>query len=258
MDLQIVMPMGGLGQRFSTVGVLLPKPLILVDGRPMFRKALDSFERFSGTKRVIAIVRADADNDFGIGDCVVEASPGAVVIRIQGNTRGAVETVLAGRDSLDPAAPLVVLDCDIAFKSAGYFEAMSRSIAGCSDAVLLSFDSIDPRYSYAQTDGSARVIATAEKIPISKNALMGSYFFARAGDFLDAADRLVAQQISKDLPEYYVSLILNIMLSDGKRVELSKGEFYCFGTPDELENYLLTGLPIGQEGIGQRSDAGLL
>ena len=46
--LQVLMPMGGLGQRFRDVGVFTPKPLIEVGGIPMFKRALRSLAARAG------------------------------------------------------------------------------------------------------------------------------------------------------------------------------------------------------------------
>jgi NDP-sugar pyrophosphorylase family protein len=243
--LQIVMPMGGLGQRFRAVGVTVPKPLIEVDGEPMFRKALHSFSASPWKMKLISVIRVEDDNEFGIGAEIEKAWEGAEIIRMSGSTRGAVETALKAEPVLNRDQPLVILDCDIAFKSNEYFQMIENAMAVGSEGVLLSFASRDPRYSYAKADGSGRVSMTAEKNPISSNALMGAYFFSRAATFFDAAHVLIAQQLSTAMPEFYVSLIFNILIAEGKRIDLATGDFYCFGTPEELADYERTGAPVG-------------
>lgn len=240
------MPMGGLGQRFRAVGVDTPKPLIEVDGQPMFRRALDSFRDAPFDTRFITIIRDEDDRRHRIGAAVLATLPDARIIRITENTRGAVETVLQARQALDPRQPLVVLDCDIAFESDTYFNTIRDAARGSADGVLLSFPSDDPRYSFARVGITGEVMETAEKKAISNHALMGSYFFTRAGDFLRAADELMAENISAAMPEFYVSLIFNIMLAQGKRIELAVGTFYCFGTPEELAAYQRTGEPTAR------------
>lgn len=246
--LQIVMPMGGLGQRFRDAGIDTPKPLIEVDGVPMFRKALDSFKQYPGGTQLIVVIREDDDDAFGLADAIRAASAEARIVRIDSNTRGAVETALRAESVLDPELPMVILDCDIAFESARYFESITAAAEAGSavDGVLLSFPSREARYSYAETDETNRVIRTAEKDPISANALMGSYFFSRADTFINAGHALVARQVSATMPEFYVSLVFNILIAEGKRIELSTGTFYCFGTPGELADYVRTGEPIAR------------
>ena len=41
MSFKLIMPMAGNGSRFSEQGYTVPKPLIEVDGKPMFVQAID-------------------------------------------------------------------------------------------------------------------------------------------------------------------------------------------------------------------------
>ncbi|AAT88260.1 hypothetical protein ATY41_12005 [Leifsonia xyli subsp. xyli] len=241
--LQIVLPMAELGQRFRATSETQPKPLIEVDGGPMFRKALDSLTAAGIRGDVTAIIRAELQRDHGLGTALRAASPDLRVVELAAPTGGAAETVLAA--PLDPERPLLIMDCDIAFESPGYASELARATAGGADGVLLSFPSSDPRYSFAATDDNGRVVRTAEKVAISRNALMGVYFFRRAGEFQECAREVVEAAQAGDVTESYLSLVYNRMLSRGSTVRLARGTFYCFGTPEELASYRETGLPVG-------------
>lgn len=237
--LQILMPMGGLGQRFRDAGIDTPKPLIDVNGTPMFKKALASYDSYPGEKRHIFVVRKDTDDEYKLADQIKEILPDAQIKILDHNTRGAVETCMVAEEFIDPDLPLVIMDCDIAFDASNYFQLIKEAIdQDHYDGLLLSFDSDLPRYSYAETDEKNVVIRTAEKVVISNNALMGAYFFTHASSFLDAAHQLLSSEISETMKEYYVSLIYNILIDDQKQIGLAKGIFYCFGTPEELQAYL--------------------
>ena len=243
--LQVLVPMGGLGTRFKAVGETTPKPLIEVDGVPMFQRALESRAPWPGERSVTVVVRADDDGEHGLARRVLEAEPAASVVLLHHDTRGAVETCLQARDRLDPAQPLVIMDCDIAFTSPDWFRTLEQAVAGGDpDALLLSFRSNEPRYSFAEVDEAGLVRRTAEKQAISSDALMGVYTFTAARTFLDAADRLMTRQVGSAMPEYYVSLVFNELVSSGRRVGLVRGDFYSFGTPEELAAYRATGRPV--------------
>lgn len=240
--LQIVLPMAGLGQRFRAAGELLPKPLIDVDGEPMFRKALASLADAGITGEVTAVIRAELERDHGLATALKAALPGLTVVELPAPTGGAAETVLAA--PLDPDRPLLVMDCDIAFESDDYAARIADAASGAADGVLLSFRSSDPRYSFAETDRGGRVIRTAEKVAISENALMGVYFFRRAGDFVRSAEEVVDAARRSETPESYLSLVYNRLLDRGASIVLATGVFYCFGTPEELAAYRATHLPV--------------
>ncbi len=243
--LQVLMPMGGLGTRFRKVGVTTPKPLIEVDGVPMFQRALGSFAPWSGEKTVTVVIREDDDRVHGLAHRVLAAEPSASIVMLDHDTRGAVETCLEARDRLDPEQPLVIMDCDIAFDSHEYFRVLAEAVGTKDvDGLLLSFRSTEPRYSFAEVGSDGLVLRTAEKRAISTDALMGVYSFTSARVFLDAADRLMDKQIDSVMPEYYVSLIFNELIASGSRVGLVRGAFYCFGTPEELAAYEQTGAPV--------------
>lgn len=233
--LQVLMPMGGLGERFRMAKVATPKPLIEVAGVPMFQRALGSFESLEATIKLVVVVRKADQDDFNLAGRIRQVRPGASVVILDHNTRGPVETCLAAEASVDPDLPLVILDCDLSFRSPGYLTAMVRAADGGQvDGLLLSFTSLDPRYSFAQVDGTGLVVRTAEKQPISSHALAGAYFFTAAGSFFDAARALVQDRLSAQMPEYYVSLIYNRLIASGGRIKLIEGEVFSFGTPEEL------------------------
>jgi NDP-sugar pyrophosphorylase family protein len=243
--LQVLMPMGGLGTRFRKVGVTTPKPLIEVRGVPMFQRALRSFDPWTGDKTVTVVVRTDDDREHGLAQRVLAVEPAATIVPLDHDTRGAVETCLEARDRLDPEQPLAIMDCDIAFDSPGYFSALQAAVDQRDvDGLLMSFRSTAPRYSFAEVGPDGLVVRTAETQAISADALMGVYSFPRAGVFLEAADRLMTGQIGAAMPEYYLSLVFNELIAAGRRVGLVRGDFYCFGTPEELAAYQATGKPV--------------
>lgn len=246
MVIQVVMPIGGKGTRFSKVGIYTPKPLIEVLGKPMFLRAIESVTAITPDVRFVFVIRHDQDHDYDLAEKIKKYLPESQIVVIDKESPGASTTVLAASELLDPELPLLVLDCDIAFESDNYAEKIQRAIEGEAAGVLLSFSSNDPRYSFAEIDSEGFVIQTAEKQRISSNALMGSYFFTKTSDFLAAAESLNRQALTATMPEYYMSLTFNYMLASGKKVLLAVGEFYCFGTPEELDHFLRTGKPISE------------
>lgn len=238
------MPIGGIGSRFSKAGISTPKPLIDVLGKPMFLRAIESVEALGFESTYIFVIRPDQDAEYALGETIRRFLPGSKIVVLTEESPGASSTVLAAKSLLNPLLPLLVLDCDIAFESENYKKKISEAMSGTASGVLLSFQSSDPRYSFAKTDDDGFVTETAEKTAISNQALMGSYFFTKAEDFIDAAEELNSLALSKTMPEYYMSLTFNYLLETGKKVTLAQGLFYCFGTPEELEQFLATGLPI--------------
>ncbi len=237
-ELQVLMPMAGLGTRFRKAGIVLPKPLIPVDGEPMFLRALKSFDGFNGTTTYTFIVRSDTERDFHISDEITERFPGAELVTIDGPTRGPAETALLAEHVIDPDLSIVVIDCDLAFESREFLDSMTEaSRVGDPDALLLSFRSSNARYSYAKIDSSNRVLMTAEKRVISENALIGAYFFSKASSMFVAIRSLLAKPLDESCPEYYMSMVCNELIELGGVARMVRGKFDSFGTPEELIRY---------------------
>ena len=231
------MPMAGLGSRFANAGYNTPKPLIPVDGVPMFRKALTSVADIDAEKSFHFVIRQEHVAAQQLDRLIHEALPEANITVLPTMTRGAAETALAAQDSLQVNAGLIVMDCDLWFRSAGYNRMVQDSLMDKNDISggLLTFTSDNPRYSYAKFGTDGIVSETAEKRVISNHAITGAYYFARASDFIMAAQQLLTQQLSEASPEYYLSLLYNVLIQQGKKIQATTvDEFASFGTPEEL------------------------
>jgi dTDP-glucose pyrophosphorylase len=239
-QLQILLPMGGLGQRFRDEGYVTPKPLIEVEGRRMFLRALSSFDVVNQSKSIMFVVRQDAEDEYGLATSIRDIMPDAKLAMLESNTQGATETALVARDLIDPDNPLIIMDCDFEFTSKEYFSYVEEILQGASyDGVLLSFKSENPRYSYAKVAPDGFVTETAEKVVISNNALWGAYCFASGRLFLEYANRLIEKGLSEQRKEFYVSYVYAEMLADGRKIKLATTDSSnSFGTPTELNEYL--------------------
>ena len=234
------MPMAGRGSRFLEQGITIPKPLIRVEGIPLFKRALDGLADIEAPRKYTFIVRQEHIRDFSIDNSLKAMFPDAAIIGVEHTTRGAVETCLLAGERISPDDAVAVQDCDLEFHS----ESFNRGIAGdlqknSPDVAgrVISFDAEDPRYSYAQITGDGRVLQTAEKQVISRHALAGAYYFSRGDCFLAAAHELLRrfENGMTQTKELYLSLLYNILLESDNRILLHELELYrSFGTPEEL------------------------
>lgn len=238
--LQILMPMGGLGSRFADAGYTTPKPLIPVDGVAMFQKAISSLDSLKIPKDYYFVIRQEHVENQQLDTLIKQVLPEANVIVIPSLTRGAAETALAAENALNPNDGLIIMDCDLWFKSDGYEKMVHQSLEGLSDITggLLTFTADNPRYSYAEINNDGYVMRTAEKQVISQYAITGAYFFSNAQAFIDVAHKLLRTPISQTMPEYYISNLYNILIANGKKVKAATiDQFASFGTPEELTLY---------------------
>ena len=236
--LHIIMPMAGEGSRFIKEGWTIPKPLIELKGLPLFLRAVRSVTIEGVPMKYSFIVRKEHIERYQIDRRIKSLLPNANVLFVEKTTRGAVETCLMAENLMAEEDAIMVLDCDLEFRSRTFMDGIKNilELPSCeaNGGMLVSFESLEPRYSYAEVDGNMIVKRTAEKEVISSHALCGAYFFSSAKGFLKAAHRLMNEPVFTK-PEYYVSLLYNYLLADGETVRLAQmEEYYSYGTPEEL------------------------
>ena len=233
--------MAGEGSRFAQAGWTTPKPLIELRGVPLFQRAISSVAIEGIDMKYSFIVRQEHIDKQGIDRLIKDILPEANVFSVLKTTRGAVETCLVAESAIDDKDAVVVMDCDLEFRSVRYNELVANALAHPADeadaGALVSFESENPRYSYAEIDEDGRVIRTAEKEPISNHALCGAYFFGSGKDFKRVAHQLLVDG-THGKAEFYVSLLYNYLLAEGATVRLAPmEEYHSYGTPEELLRY---------------------
>ena len=240
--LHIIMPMAGEGSRFMKEGWTTPKPLIVLRGVPLFKRAINSVTISDAPMKYSFIVRKEHIDNYQIDKQINVNFPNANLFVVEKTTRGAVETCLIAEPAIDGNDAILIMDCDLEFRSKGYIQnikaILKQPIEKVNGGLLVSFESNESRYSYAEVSENNIVKRTAEKEVISHHALCGAYFFSCAKGFLNAAHRLLDEPVFTK-PEYYVSLLYNYLLANGETVRLATmEEYYSYGTPEELKRYL--------------------
>lgn len=240
-NLHIIMPMAGEGSRFRDAGWSTPKPLIELDGKPLFIRAIESVKVEGVPMKYSFIVRQEHIDEYGVDKGIKEIIPDAMIYSVKQTTRGAVETCLIAEPGIADDDAVIVMDCDLEFRSQKYSDIIKKVVEMAADeakgGALVSFESDLPKYSYAEVGEDGFVKRTAEKEVISNHALCGAYFFSSGKEFKKAAHRLLDEPVMLK-PEFYVSLLYNYLLRDGSPVELAPMEIYrSYGTPEELKQW---------------------
>lgn len=228
----LVMPMAGRGERFRQAGFALPKPLIPVDGEPMFVRATRSLPLRLATRLVFVILQEHVEK-FAL-DVQIRQRFGAWPLKIvvlPGTTSGQAETVARAVEGEDERLPLLIFNADSAFEDnlEEYLPSLSPDVAG----VLQVFSDNEIRWSFVRCGPDWRVTETAEKCPISKLACTGLYYFRSMGEF-----RRLFTQMKPNLAETYIAPMYNDMIARDE-VVLAKPvrRYWCFGTPQDYRDY---------------------
>ena len=236
--LHVIVPLAGKAERFKDRGYTFPKPLIEINNRSMIETVL---ENLAPPKPVTFtfICRKEHLTRFYLNDVLQMLVPGCRVIALEGETAGALCSVLLAAEGLDSESDLLVVNGDqfISSPLAAFYKACREPD---TDGCILTFRATHPRWSFVKTDASGQVLAVAEKRPISQQATVGLYYFRCAADFLVASERMILKGL-KTAGQFYVCPVYNEMILDGKKittVQLPEGAMHSLGTPEDLENFI--------------------
>ncbi|CAG9462708.1 unnamed protein product [Pedinophyceae sp. YPF-701] len=241
-NMNIIIPMGGIGNRFRSDGYRFPKPLVNVLGRAMLYWLLDHLSLVDGDVVYYAI-DCVIEHDFQLYDRLKKEYPNVELVCVPLNfqTRGAAETlsvVLSGIPPERRSLKTICLDCDtIYFEDIlSKFRAMDQSL----NATFYFKDEQDrPLFSYIKMDSGGRVQEVKEKTPVSRHANTGAYAFRDAATIMRYAETVLDGAVGA-AGEYYTSTVIQRMLDDGQCF-LGIGpvkDFHCLGTPAQVDEFL--------------------
>lgn len=235
--MNIVFPMAGLGTRFSNSGFTLPKPLIQVDKKPMYRHAVDCMPLHLATKVLfilrdspyISKIKFDIYKHY---DFLKDYS----IITLTHETQGQAETVLKSTPYLNLNEPTLIHNCDTWIKeNFSWTELLKKDI----DGAIVLFFSTEPRWSYARLDeNNSKITDFQEKKVISTHASTGTYFFRNTPALISSLNHIIHQNVREN-NEFYLSTVYQLMLESRKIIEpLWTKDMLCFGTPQDLVDSL--------------------
>jgi len=229
--------MAGLGSRFKNAGFVTPKPLIEVQGRPMYSWAVDSLPLERVNRLIFVLLATQPEVPQLEADIRKRYSRLAPIIcAVPELTAGQAITVLRAREWIDNNEPLLIHNADTAFtvEAAWVDQAWSE---GC-DGALLVFTAQDPRWSYSREGADGWVTEVREKNVISPWASTGTYWFRRGADFVRLA-QYRRDKANQEASEYYVGPLYNDLISASGRVRnFPVNQVLGFGTPDEYAQSL--------------------
>lgn len=236
----IVIPMAGLSSRFTKAGYTLPKYMLYVKNKSLFRLAVESFEKYFDTVRFVFIARDVFDTQrFIKEECELLGIKDFSVVMLDQPTRGQAETVIKGIEGagVKDDESILIFNIDT-FRPGFTFPENFKNW----DGYLEVFEGSGANWSYAKTESenSTRVVETAEKREISTHCSTGIYYFKKAKEFVDAYNENLVNPI-KGVPELYVAPLYNFLIRDGKNIHINiiprDAVIFC-GIPQEYEEQL--------------------
>lgn len=235
--LNIVMPMAGLGSRFRDAGYKVPKPLIDVQGRPMYAWATESLPLAKSTRLIFILLASQPECPALTRDIQERyARFNPIILTVPELTAGQAITVLRAKDFINNEEPVLIHNADTAFEAdpSWVAKAWRENAAGA----LLVFHSDEKRWSYSREDAAGLVVEVREKEVISPWASTGTYWFRKGADFVRLTEaRLQAGR--REAAEYYVGPLYNDLIASGGKIKnFPIQKLLCFGTPEDLQTTL--------------------
>lgn len=227
--MNIIIPASGLGTRFKDTHNI-PKPLIVINGKPMIAHAIESLG-IGG--RYFFTIRNDI-NWLKITSAINTVIDNSEVILIDKVTEGPACSALLFKDKLDLEDELIIANCDqiMNWNSKKALEILRRYDAG-----LVVYTSTDTKNSFALIQGES-VVSVKEKIAISNVALTGIHYWKKAKYFVQSAMSMIEAN-DRTNNEFYVGPTYNYLNNKIIGVyHVSENEYYPVGTPDDLKRYL--------------------
>ncbi len=212
--MNIIIPIGGVGQRFKDEGYDMPKPLINVLGKPMIYKVIDNL-KIKNTDRIYIIYHNHL-KEFNFETLIKFWFPNKNIsfIPLDHLTRGASETVLRGLETFtfeELQENTLILDCDTFYNE----DIISKYKSSDNKNVVFYFNDTTPTpiFSYITLKDNI-VVDIKEKVKISNNANTGAYGFEN-GQVL----KKYCSEVLNLGNELYISHVYNKMIIDGNTIQ---------------------------------------
>lgn len=251
--MQVLIPISIRSPFFPASEFFFPKPLIEVAGRPMIELVISQLKKqLKNTKFTIVLPRDEA-RSFSIDRIVqLAAGEGTQVIERVGQTAGALCSCLLAIDKLDHEAPLLIFNSDQVI-SADIDSFICDFEKAGADAGVLTFDSIHPRWSYVVEAEDNCVAQACEKKVVSRMAIAGLYYFRKAGQFFDAAQKAILNDANVD-GAFFLSAAINQTILDGGKVMYSvidSREYHSFYAPALIRAFDQLPLAVGLRSLSR-------
>lgn len=241
---QILIPAAGAGARFAKEGWLNPKPLISVSGEPMLLKAAGMLPEMESW---IFACRSEHLASSPLEARIKERFQGARILPVDKLTQGQASTCLLAKDMLDPDRPLMIGACDNGM--VWDEEAFARLEAEeAVDFVAWTFRGHPgarrkpEAYGWVRADEAGWIKEVSVKKAISSHpekdpGIIGAFWYRRAGDFVRAAQKLIAEDRRVN-NEFYADSVLNVALELGLKGKIFDVKRYlCWGTPEDMQTW---------------------
>jgi len=232
----VVIPLGGVGQRFKDHGYSRPKALIRIFGKPILYYLLDGLKLDKVDFVYIPYNREYSDYNF---ESVLKNDYPQVrfkFFKLENQTRGAAETIYMSLNQLkeETDTPVLCLDGD------NFYQCDIVAQWGGENCVFTTYDTTPKAiYSYVKCDDCLGIRDIREKDKISDHACTGAYGFSSVCELKRYTFQIIRDD-ERQHSEFYMSGVIKRMLGDGlvfTNKMVDKSQYICLGTPLQVKQF---------------------
>jgi bifunctional N-acetylglucosamine-1-phosphate-uridyltransferase/glucosamine-1-phosphate-acetyltransferase GlmU-like protein len=246
-EVQIVIPMSGLGERFIEAGYKDPKPLIKVDGKPIIAHVINLFPE---ENNVTFICNDKHLKETSMREILLNIKPNSKIFEVSNiNREGPVQAVSLIYDNIDDEKEVIVSYCDYGTYW-NYDTFLNDNRKRNADGAVVCYKGFHPHmlgtdnYAFLKEHehGSRWMSKIQEKQPFTNNKMSeyasnGTYYF-KSGTIMKKYFKELMSRKIKVKNEYYVSMVFNLMVEDNLKINIFEIEnMLQWGTPYDLEVY---------------------
>jgi len=236
--MNIIIPIGGKCERFQTK-YINPKPLINIFEKHMIEYVLDNL---NCTKEDYIFIIYNSKLDlFDFSNIINKKYPFIKLIKIEYDTKGAVETLKLGIDFIinnyNYYKKTLIQDCDT------FYTEDIRNIFHYSKDNLVFYTKnyeVNAIYSYIELNDKTEIINIQEKKKISDNVNTGAYAFTDINILYDFCKYILDNNITFN-NESRMSCVITEMVKNIHKFngyELNKNFVFSLGTPEMVDKYI--------------------
>ena len=230
----VLIPLGGIGERFKKNNYTKPKALINVFGKPILYYLLNNLN-LNNIDFVYIPYNKEYSN-YRFEDLLIKDYPtiNFKFLKLDRNTDGAAETINIALKKLDIIdQPILCLDGDNF-----YTTDVIKLWNGENKIITFRDNHTNPIYSYVETEGD-KIINIVEKQKISNYACTGAYGFSSYLQLLKYTQTILDNQI-KQKGEYYTSTVIKEMIKSDIHFGITIidiKDWICLGTPLQVKQF---------------------
>lgn len=153
-------------------------------------------------------------------------APGSHVVGVPEVTRGSACTALLAASQFNGQQEILIISAN-ELVDIDFSEVIADFRERGLDAGTLSFRSIHPRYSYVRLNDAGFVVEAAQQNPITHHATTGVFWFARAGDLVEAIKNMIRKDASVG-GNYYIAPAFNELVLKQARIGILEIDMHTY------------------------------